>query len=57
MKALFKIESSGKEGHETAETKLRKFEEYKKLLEKEYKIISEKEVQTRRGKMIEINYK
>jgi BRCT domain type II-containing protein len=56
MKTLFKIDSSGKEGHETAEDKQRKLKEYKELISKEYDIMSEKEVITRRGKFIEIIY-
>jgi len=52
----FRVKSSKKDGHETDETLLKKFEDYKLLLEKEYKIIDEKEVVSRRGEFIEISY-
>jgi len=50
---LFRLESSGEEGRESNETLSKKYEEYKKKLGK---IISEKEVTGRRGKLMEITY-
>lgn len=49
MKTIFRLDGGGEEGQETSETKLNKFNEYKKLLEKDgKKIISEKEERHKR---------
>ena len=58
MIVLFKISAEKKPGHETVETKLEKLKDYKKLLEKDgRKIVSEKEVTSRRGTFKKIEYK
>lgn len=56
MKTLFRIDSSGKEGHETEAQKKQKLKEYIKMLKKEYKKVTTKEVKNplRRGKFVKI---
>ena len=41
---LFKLEAGEKEGQETAETKLKKYDDYKKLLEKDGEVIVKEEM-------------
>ncbi len=58
-KVLFRIDGGGKEGQETDEIKLRKYEEYKKLLMRDgEKIISEEmRTQKRIGRVMVIKLK
>ena len=58
-KVLFRIDGGGKEGQETDETKLRKYEEYKKLLIKDGEKIISEEMRTQRriGRVMVIKLK
>ncbi len=48
-KVLFRLDGGGKDGQETSETKLKKFEEYKKLLIKDgEEIVSEENANIKR---------
>ena len=56
--AYFRITPGSKEGQETKSVKMKKYEEYKKILMKDgFEIVSEEEVNSRRGKLIKIEYK
>lgn len=58
-KVLFRIDGGTKEGQETDETKLRKYEEYKKLLVSDGEKIISEEMRTQRriGRVMVIELK